>query len=200
MKKKDFFKFMLIALVAVSVSLAGCAGNKKDEASENNASLSANEVKLGIEKVESGDLDNGMAHFEKAMEYDPENPRAWCGMGTVYRLRDKFDEAIEHYNKALELNPEYQICLDNMGVAYTYKGDAEKALEYFNKAMAIDAQYADVYFNMGVLYDREGATEKAISSFENYLKYSSDDKKKKEVETALAKMKEKMAEEVATEE
>lgn len=194
MKKGYIMKIGVVALMAISVALAGCSGEKKDESSENNASLAVNEVKLGIEKVEGGDLDSGMAHFEKAMEYDSGNARAWCGMGTVYRLREKYDEAIEHYGKALELKPDYQICLDNMGVAYTYKGDAEKALEYFAKAQALDEQYADVYFNMGVLYDREGATEKAIENFEQYLKYSLDDKKKGEVEEALVKMREKTAE------
>lgn len=195
MRKLKKAGYLILAVVITVAAVAGCTGSKEGKTSEDNISLSKNEVKLGIEKVESGDLDNGMAHFQKAMAYDATNPRAWCGMGTVYRLREKYDEAIENYAKALELNPEYQICLDNMGVAYTYKGDAETALEYFTKAVALDDTYADVYFNMGVLYNREGESEKAVENFEKYLKLSTDDKKKKEVESALSKLREATPEE-----
>lgn len=189
MRKLGNVKYLIIAMVIAVAAIAGCSGSKEGKTSEDNISLAKNEVKLGIEKVENGDLDNGMAHFQKAMAYDSTNSRAWCGMGTIYRLREKYDEAIEHYSKALELNPEYQICLDNMGVAYTYKGDAETALEYFTRAVAIDDTYADVYFNMGVLYNREGDSEKVVKNFEKYLKLSTDEKKKSEVEAALSKLK-----------
>lgn len=188
--KKSAMTFALAAAMTVAL-LSGCANKKaeRQSAAADNASLSSIEVKLGIEMVEGGNLDGGMAHFQKAMEYDAKNPRAWCGMGSVYRMRDKYDEAIENYNKAIALKPDYQVCLDNLGLVYALKGDSAKAMEYFNKAIALDPNYADVYFNIGLMHNKKGDNLKAIEQFEKYLSLSSDEKKKAEVQKELAELK-----------
>ena len=88
----------LIALLLFSVVfvIVGCSKQEQGPTAEELASA---EVKKGIEATSQGKLEEGMACFQKALEYNPEHPRAWCGMGTVYREMDQYDKAVEHYRK-----------------------------------------------------------------------------------------------------
>lgn len=183
MRKKVRFAVLLAGVLAAA-AVSGCS--KKEVQSK--AELADAEVLRGIDYVENGKYEEGVAHFQKALELNPEHPRAWCGMGTVYREKGKFDEAVKHYTKAIELNPKYTVCLDNLGVTYMRMGKTEEALDAFKKAQSTDSGYADVHFNLGELYERTGKIDLAKQEFEKFISLSTKTEKVDEVKRHLEEL------------
>lgn len=73
-------------------------------------------------------------------------------------------KAIDYYNKGVEL------------------GDgSDLEISYYLKAIELDPTFADAYYNLGIIYAHRGQNDTAIMYFEQFLKYSNDEKRKAEV-------------------
>jgi len=48
----------------------------------------------------------GVDDFNKAIEYNTENSRAWSNRGLAYRVLEKFDQSLEDYDRVIEMNPQ----------------------------------------------------------------------------------------------
>ncbi|GAG08581.1 unnamed protein product, partial [marine sediment metagenome] len=75
-------------------------------------------------------------YFKKAIELDPDLASAYNGLGGVYKIMGKIDDAISCWEKSLELNPNYDFSIYNLGVAYLEKGKKAQALKYLQKYLA----------------------------------------------------------------
>lgn len=47
----------------------------------------------------------GTADFDKSIEFNSDNVRAWCNRGLAYRILEKLDASISDYNQAVEIGP-----------------------------------------------------------------------------------------------
>jgi len=47
----------------------------------------------------------GIEDFNKSIEYNGENYRAWTNRGLAYRVLGKFDQSLENYDRVIEMNP-----------------------------------------------------------------------------------------------
>lgn len=47
----------------------------------------------------------GIDDFNKSIEYNGENYRAWTNRGLAYRVLGKFDQSLENYDRVIEMNP-----------------------------------------------------------------------------------------------
>jgi len=75
--------------------------------------------------------------FKKAIAMDATLAAAHNGLGSVYKLSARLDEAISCWEKALELKPDYDYPLYNLGLAYLEKGEKARALDYFLRYLKI---------------------------------------------------------------
>lgn len=48
----------------------------------------------------------GVDDFNKAIEYNAENVRAWSNRGLAYRVLEKYDQSLEDYDRVIEMNPQ----------------------------------------------------------------------------------------------
>ena len=103
---------------------------------------------------------------------------SYNGLGTVYLLQNKFNEALEEYNKALNVyqksghtkSSDYASSLQNIGIVYSMTGNYEKAEQYFLKSLIVnqqvlksnDPKLASFYLNMGRFYQIIRNDSKAI--------------------------------------
>jgi superkiller protein 3 len=187
---------VLLFAACIVVSAMGCS--KKKEV-RNNADLAEVEVRKGIQLAGDGMMEEALAHFKKAMKYNPSHPRAWCGIGSIYREKQKYEEAIKYYEKAIELDPKYAICYDNLGIAYMRMNKPQEALDAFGKAVSADPGYVDVHFNLGELYELTGNTGLAIEEFDKFIARSQKQDKVEEVKKHLEKLKSAASSGAATE-
>jgi tetratricopeptide (TPR) repeat protein len=56
--------------------------------------------------------------YDKALEINPRDAKAWNNKGLAYADMNKYNEAIQCYDKALEINPRDAEAWYNKGLAY----------------------------------------------------------------------------------
>ncbi len=64
-------------------------------------------IDLGNALAVQGQVDEAIAHFQKALEIKPDVAEAHYNLGGVLASRGQVDEAIAHYQKALEIEPDF---------------------------------------------------------------------------------------------
>ena len=81
----------------------------------------------GIAYCESGDYDQAIADFTKAIELEPGRAEGHYNRGTAYSKKGEVKLAIEDYTEAIELKPDYADAYYNRGGAFLRLGEWEKA-------------------------------------------------------------------------
>jgi serine/threonine-protein kinase len=95
-------------------------------------------VKLGRQKLGSGDLSAAAANFNKAREYDPRSPDAIAGLGEVAFEQGDYNAAAVHLKQALRLSPNRPRYLVLLGQAYYKLGKPKDAVSEYRKALKLD--------------------------------------------------------------
>jgi dienelactone hydrolase len=88
----------------------------------------------GIQSLDSGNVDEAISFFSKAIEINPKYSEAYLNRGNAYRRKGQYDQAISDYNKALEINPRSDEAHYHRGVAHCLKKEYGKSWEDINKA------------------------------------------------------------------
>ncbi len=102
-------------------------------------------------KLNSNNFSGALHDYNKAIEINPANEKAYYNRGiTKYALQD-YDGAIEDYTKAIELNPKNENTYNNRGSAKSKLQNYTGALDDFNKSIIINPGNAHSYFNRGNL-------------------------------------------------
>ncbi|MHA1293063.1 MAG: tetratricopeptide repeat protein [Promethearchaeota archaeon] len=80
-------------------------------------------------------------NFQRIVEIDPKNYRAWYNLGIAYFNLNKINEALKAYNKAIDIKPDYEHCYYNIGLIYEAKNNLKLALKYYNKSLSIKPNF-----------------------------------------------------------
>jgi tetratricopeptide (TPR) repeat protein len=103
---------------------------------------------LGNVFLQQGRLDEAIAHFQKALEINPDYEKAHYNLGTAFLQQGRLDEAIMHFQKALEIKPDYVEAHNNLGLAFLQQGRMDEAIAHYQKALEIKPDYAEIQNNL----------------------------------------------------
>lgn len=96
-------------LVAATLLVGGSAVAQPASALGTTASAggerSGQENSFGVEVASKGLWKEAAYRWEKAVELDPQNPKAHNNLGVAHERSGKFEEALDAYETALELSP-----------------------------------------------------------------------------------------------
>jgi tetratricopeptide (TPR) repeat protein len=81
-----------------------------------------------------GEDDQAVTDFTKALELNPNLPRAFSGRGTIYRARGNFKGALEEFNRSLAIEPNVDAYYER-GEIFEALGDHQKAIADYDKAV-----------------------------------------------------------------
>jgi tetratricopeptide (TPR) repeat protein len=84
-----------------------------------------------------------MAHFQKALAFQPDYAAAHYNLGNALFLKGQVDEAILHYQRALAIQPDYAKACNNLGTALLQKGQVDEAVIHFQKALALQSGFVE---------------------------------------------------------
>lgn len=129
-----------------------------------------NALKIARSQYKSGEYDDSLKSFQKALEQDPGNAIIHNDMGLVLLKKELFASAEGHFAKALELDDACAECYNNLGYLKTALGQPTEAEKYLQKALALKPGYADPYFNLAVMYEKNGDVGKSVEYYQEYLK------------------------------
>ena len=56
---------------------------------------------------DQGQIDAAIAHYERALELEPDFVEAHSNLGLAHQTRGEITRAVEHFQQALEIRPDY---------------------------------------------------------------------------------------------
>ena len=106
---------------------------------------------------QQGKPDAAIAHYQTALEIEPNSLEFHNGLGGLLVQQRRFDDAIAHFEQAAAIAPNNLAALINLGNVFVQLSRPQRAIGYYRKALAIDPHCAEAhYFLAGVLQLRDG--------------------------------------------
>ena len=107
--------------------------------------------------------------FNRAIEIDPTNARAFQNRGNFYFMSEKYDEAISNYDQAIRSDPSYDRAHVNRGLAFLQQEKYAEAIRNFDAALKLNPDSAPAYNNRGAAYQQSGEKNRAIEDYKKAL-------------------------------
>ena len=124
---------------------------------------------LGNELLETGDIDDAVAHFEKAFQLKPDLLEAHYSL--VYGLLRKgdADAAMAEARNTLSQSPDDAEAHGVLGTVFMTKGRVDEAIAEFSKALEIRPNLGKAHYNLAIALLDKNETGKAIDHYEKAL-------------------------------
>jgi tetratricopeptide (TPR) repeat protein len=129
---------------------------------------------FGIALLKTGNVDEAMVHYQKALEIKPDFAEAHNNLGNFLFQKGSVDEAIVRYQMALEINPDYAEAHYNLGNALLKMGNVDEAIAHLQKALQINPDYAEAHNNLGYALIQKGRVDEATAHFQKALQINPD--------------------------
>jgi tetratricopeptide (TPR) repeat protein len=129
---------------------------------------------LGNVLLRKGDVDGALAHYQQALQINPNYARAYNNLGFALLQKGKADEAITDYQQALKIEPDYTQAHENLGNALFQEGKVDDAIAQYQRALQIYPDYEEAHNNLGTALFQEGRLDEAISQYQQALQINPD--------------------------
>lgn len=119
----------------------------------------AEELRRGYAHLEAGDAERAEVAFEHALEFAPDLPEGWNGLGVVARGRDDAATARERFAHAVRLAPAFAEGHANLGEALLTLERPAEAIDELRAALRIDPDLAAARQNLARALLRQGLAD-----------------------------------------
>jgi tetratricopeptide (TPR) repeat protein len=116
-----------------------------------------------------GDVQQAAAHYQEAVDQDPNFAPAHSRLVGALGLMGRYDDAEKHYRWALRVAPGLEELHYNWGIIQAERGAPEAAAEAFRAALEINPASADSHFNLGSMLAELGLEADAVREIETAL-------------------------------
>ena len=120
--------------------------------------------------------DNHIAYYQQLLQRNPQNPRAYFGLGDalIRKARETgdpsyFGRAEEALKKSLEINPDNAGAMRHLAYVFYSRHEFESAAVHARKAIDMDATDGDSYGILGDALMETGEYEKAGDAYEKMM-------------------------------
>jgi Flp pilus assembly protein TadD len=125
-------------------------------------------VNRGIAKAMTGNIDEAIADFDRAIDISPLDDNAYCCRGSALGHIDR-DRAFADFTKAIDLNPYSANAYYNRGVVHDGLGDFDAAITDCSKAIELEPCRANAYYTRGNAWREKGEWDLAIASYDQAI-------------------------------
>ncbi|MGA2508436.1 MAG: tetratricopeptide repeat protein [Chitinispirillaceae bacterium] len=124
---------------------------------------------LGHLLANTGQTNEAMVHFLKALEINPDYGGAHYNLGVLLAKMGRTDEAIAQYLKALKLNSNHAKIHNNLGLLLANMGRTDEAIAHYLKALELSPNHAETHNNVAILLAKMGRTDEALAHYQKAL-------------------------------
>jgi tetratricopeptide (TPR) repeat protein len=121
-----------------------------------------------IAKAEAGDLWGANQDADNTVRANPQDARAYCCRGMIYKLRDNLAGALADYNTAIRLDPSCNAYLYR-GKMRQQMGDWQGAIDDFVQALTINPQDLQLLVSLAQAYAARGEHDLALTTLQRVL-------------------------------
>lgn len=132
---------------------------------------------LGYVLAAEGRTAEAIAHYQKALEINPDCAETYNNLGTAFVNLGQLDTALGYYQQALTLDPGFAEAENNLGILMTRQGKTTQAIGHYRKAIELNPNRAEFYNNLGNLLTTQGQTDEALGLFQKALEVDPDNAK-----------------------
>ena len=126
-------------------------------------------VGLGDAKAAKSDIDGAIVAYQKALVYNPVNPRVHMSLGKIYYgEKGLYYEAVTAYKRAIDLDPHSVDARMGLGEVYEEKGLYKDAVEEYRRVIELDGKHTGAMYNLALVYEKVDPRA-AISQWERYI-------------------------------
>src|SRR6266550_4347230 len=117
---------------------------------------------------EGGQLNEAIAHYQKAVQLNTSYADAYNNLGVAFLRSGQVDQAIADYKKAVAINPESAEMQYNLGNALAHQGNWADAIACYQAAVSTErdsVKAAKIRNNLGAALERLGTSDEALEQF-----------------------------------
>ena len=138
------------------------------------ADMSVAYYNRGLSYRRKDQLDQALADYTKAIEFNSSKADIFNNRGVVYELRREYDNALADYARSIQLNPNSPNPYSNRGDVYRKLGNFDKAISEYHRAIGIDPNRAVDHTDLAESYMLTGQYDLAIPSASRALGFEKD--------------------------
>jgi tetratricopeptide (TPR) repeat protein len=117
-----------------------------------------------------GQVDEAIAHYQKASEINPGDAESQYNLGAAFLKKREMNEAILHSQKALEIEPDFPGAHYNLGNAFLAEGDFTRAIASYEAALHLQPNNAIAHDNLAISLVAIGRIGEAIEHFREAIR------------------------------
>lgn len=118
----------------------------------------------GMDYMNSGDLENAIAKFSKAVEIDPKFAFAWDNLGISYRKNKEYEKAIQAYQNSLAIYDAGRLPLLNIAITYNLNKQYHEAIFYYKKFIEEYEEDPEGYYGLGLILYTQDQQEEGLDN------------------------------------
>jgi len=129
----------------------------------------------GISYRKSGDYQEAIQQYTKAIEIKPDDPMVFFRRGIALKLTDNYNDALADFTKSITLNPDYDRVYIERGITFHFLGNYDAAINDLMKAIQlnpIDKETKNILLEI----QKDTAVRLLKKSLKNMLHIEKDDK------------------------
>ncbi|HEX4008268.1 MAG TPA: protein kinase [Acidobacteriaceae bacterium] len=125
---------------------------------------------MGLVDGGTGQYQDEASNYQKAIELDPTNERAFVGLADAYARMNRLNDAETTYLQAITANPNSVFVYERLAIFYLQQAQYAKAADLFQKAIALAPESYIDFSNLGAADLYLGNYPAAIAAFQQSLK------------------------------
>lgn len=146
---------------------------------------------LGYAYRRSDKVDLAIEEYLAVLNMDPQNGRAYSGLGYCFLQREDFENAEVNFKKAVEYTPDDELAYQGMAYYWSKREAKEEEAESQEHALRINPLLSDVRYDLARNYQARRATSLAIHHYETLIDLTPRHYKAGSARKRLKKLREK---------
>jgi protein O-mannosyl-transferase len=130
---------------------------------------------LGNALVDSGQIADGIVHYQTALRIRPDYPEAHSNLGNALLKEGRIAESIAECQASLKLQPDYAKAHNNLGNALLEAGRAQEAISHYERALRLRPGDAKTHYNLGNAWLKLERPADAIAEYKVALRIQPND-------------------------
>ena len=135
-------------------------------------------VRAGVNYHDSGQYDEAIEMYKKAIELEPNSPLIHYELSMTYMYSKDYKKSIEHSDKVIKINDEFLLeAYITKGSCLDYLGKTKESIKLLKKGVRKFGDHHLLYYNMGLAYynarDLDNAEETIISAIKTNMNHTS---------------------------
>lgn len=110
---------------------------------------------------QAGHADESRAHFEQALERDPDYLPIYLALAELHVETNQLDEATRLLSEVLKKDPNNASALVGLGRLSAMRDDPDQAVTYLEAARRLAPDATEIHYPLGLAYRAQGALDKA---------------------------------------